>query len=277
MAGSYPDYPEHRLAYEIMGLRHFRGVAVTAPVEYDPAVHLAPWNKEIAGGAPYVNDGFWHWFLFPCLMDIHTMSVWGATDLVTNVNTSVDSTDGVDGTWTSRTFTPATASVGPFNPYWRTLNGGGSWGGIKWLRFNAFDHDFRMVHLFGKPTAGELPDRLEVWHPTLNQRIGPADLDWGNAARSSSADKTFRVKNLSATYTANTITVGMEATTDPSPTMTGQHTISNDGTNFFSSRTITSLAPGAISAVHTLRRVTPSNAQLSTWALRMYARAASWT
>jgi hypothetical protein len=130
---------------------------------------------------------------------------------------------------------------------------------------------FRNVHLYGEPAPGENPNRLALWHPTLDQRVTPAYFDWGNVPRSSSADRLFRVKNVSSTLTASSVRVAMEALTDTTPSVPGQHSISSDGTTFLAQVNIGSLSPGAISGPLTLRRVIPSNAVLSLWSFRVFA------
>jgi hypothetical protein len=132
-------------------------------------------------------------------------------------------------------------------------------------------------HVFGRIAAGENPNRLEIWHPTLDQRISAAALDWGNVQRASSANLTFRVKNRSATLSANGVTLSLDSLTDASPSFLSAHQVSADGTNFASTASAGTLAPGAISGVMTLRRTVPSNAVLGIWAARLKAVAASWT
>lgn len=133
-----------------------------------------------------------------------------------------------------------------------------------------------MLHIYGKPSTGENDDRLELWHPTLDQRVGAAYFDEGNVPRGSTADLPFRLKNRSSTYTANTITVSIEAATDTSPSVPGQHTFSNGG-SYAATTSVSSIAPGAISGTLTLRRITPTNAVLSVWVARIKAVPASWT
>ncbi len=115
-----------------------------------------------------------------------------------------------------------------------------------------------------------------MWNPSTDERVGPAHFDWGDAPRSSSADKTFRIKNLSGTLTANDVSVSLNALTDTTPSVPGQHLISYDGGPFQAQVDIGDLGPGAISDVLTLRRVTPDNAVLSLWSFRIFAAADSW-
>lgn len=194
------------------------------------------------------------------------------------VETSVDTTNGFDGTWVTISATTgetATYEVAT-KPAYRTAITSSTVLAVRAIRFSgqyvSFDNSvFRSIHLYGEPAPGENPNRLALWHPTLDQRVTPAYLDWGNVPRSSSADRLFRVKNLSASLTATSVRVAMESLTDTTPSVPAQHTLSADGTTFLAQVNIGSLAPGAISAPLTIRRITPSNAVLSLWSFRVFA------
>jgi hypothetical protein len=194
------------------------------------------------------------------------------------VETSVDTTNGFDGTWVTLSASTGETAVNTVStkPNYRTGIASSTVLAIRAIRFggqyqNFGTSDFRSVHLYGEPVPGENPNRLALWHPTLDQRVTPAYFDWGNVPRSSSADRTFRVKNLSASLTANSVRVAMEALSDTTPSVPAQHTLSADGTTFLAQVNIGALAPGAISAPLTLRRITPSNAVLSLWSFRVFA------
>jgi hypothetical protein len=196
------------------------------------------------------------------------------------IATSVDTTNGIDGTWS--TIFSGSGTSGTVKPGYRSGIASTTALGIRAIRFTANNgalNNFspNVLHLYGEPAPGENPNRLALWHPTLDQRVTPAYFDWGNVPRSSSADRTFRVKNLSATLTANTPRVAMESLSDTTPSVVGQHTLSLDGATFLAQVNPGTLAPGAISGVITLRRVTPSNAQLSLWSMRVFAEATSWS
>lgn len=198
---------------------------------------------------------------------------------LTLVEVSADSTNGVDGAWS---IIPAALSVGvPVRPAYRTSIVAVSVASVRAIRF-AFATDqysfgnFLSLHLYGAPSAGQALNRLAIWHPTLNRQIGGADLDWGDTPELSSATRTFRVKNLSDTLLAVAPLLGFDALTDAIPSVLGQHTLTLDGSNFSGQVTLPDLAPGAISDVVTVRRVTPVDAALSLWAIRLVASATRW-
>lgn len=133
--------------------------------------------------------------------------------------------------------------------------------------------NLRTLLLYGNYTSGF---GLELWHPTLDQRLTQPNLYYGDVPRSTSGDLTFRVKNSSPTLTANSITVQPLGSYETTPTNASQFTLSNGGA-YASSVNIGNLAPGAISSVVTLRRSTLSNAVTGVWAVRVRATAGSWT
>lgn len=290
MAGNYPDVPGNRWAYDRDGTKVVVLDPLQASVVYEmTTADMERLNSEDPSEIGYLSSSFNTAVLvaviFPELRDIvgyyaNYYADWstGTPGGVAALRTSVDTTNGIDGTWVTED--PAWTDGVPSQVGMRTIEsisltgkkailfatGGGSGAGRNGIR---------KIHLFGTVPLTESPDRLVLWHPTLDQPVGPAYFDWGNVPRGSTADRTFRVKNNSASLQANDITVTMEALTDTSPTVVGQHTFSEDGLSFGAILNIGNLAPGAISNVLTVRRITPSNATLSLWWTRIVAEAAS--
>lgn len=197
---------------------------------------------------------------------------------------STDTTSGSNGTWTTFSATPE-MNLGTNVPGYRSGISAVSLSAVKAVRVTldrtglAEDTlEFRSFHLYGSIAAGENPNRLALWNPSSDVALSAAGLDWGDVPRSSTATKTFRVKNLSAVQTAFAVTVGQEELTNASPVVVADwHKMSLDGSTWLSSVSLGNLAPGAISAVVTLRRQPPSVAQLSVWAHRLHATASTWS
>jgi hypothetical protein len=282
MAGNYPDVPGPRLAYDRDGSIGFvinNANIVTELSSYE----LQALNDEDNDGAYIPYGGGYLGIIFPELRDIVGYFIAGG-NVLGEIQTSPDTTTGLDGTWT--TVVPTPVQYNPVSPNYRTNIAAVTWSGIKAIRWagGEWNHDaiYYAAHFYGSIVSGETPDRLRLWHPTLDQplddqAVSPdgAYFDWGNAPQNTSQDRDFRVKNNSASLTANTIVISTEALTPA--TIPETRIVSKDGVTFGATATITSLAPGAISAVCTLRRDTPSNATLSIWAARIVAQAASWT
>lgn len=289
MAGNYPDVPATRIPYDIDGTKavHYDGTSLT---DLSGTV-LTSWQNDAvsdvqAGGysPPGLNGtNKFVCLIFPKLMDLDGwyLQMWNEFNVQEYpgvVQTSTDTTNGLDGTWTTRTTGSGTTGTSPAEKMRNNIVST-TCPGTKALRIWGVSgsgyHSPTVVHLYGEPnvTTG---DRLEIWHPTLDQRLTGAYFDYGNVPRGSTEDRTFRVKNLSSVYTANSVNVAFDALTDGSPSVPGQFTVSQGG-SFAAQQTLSSIAPGAISPVLTVRRITPTNAQLSLWTFRIKATAASWT
>jgi hypothetical protein len=232
-----------------------------------------------------VNPGY-ATLIFPELRDVKGYLVNFGGQVGTNnlgIQTSVNTTNGVDGTWTGQgNWVNSSATVGQMRTDIQTVN----FLGVKAISFGGFPSggwwSHGAMHVYGTIAAGQTPDRLRFWHPTLDEALDDntsadgAWLDFGDATRSTTADKTFRIKNNSSTLTANGINLTTAALTDASPTLPAQFTYS-DGGAFSTSLSVGNLAPNTLSAVITIRRTTPSNAALSLWTARVTADPTSWS
>ncbi len=89
--------------------------------------------------------------------------------------------------------------------------------------------------------------------------------------------KTFRIKNNSATLTANSIVISADELTPASPALAGVITFDNAGGGFVAAPNIGALAPGILSGVITQKILPTSAAQLGIWRQRVKAIAGSWT
>jgi hypothetical protein len=279
MAGLYPDVPGHRIAYDRDGSVAVSTTGATPTSLTDTEIA----NLNMEGAVGHVNTS-WDTkglgVIFPVPYDIVGAAILyaaGANDWnVVDVQTSVNTTNLVDGTWVVR---------GTGNTPWKAANwreniASVSWSGIKAVKYhcNSSGSNTRRanIHLYGTPSAGYLTNRLVFWHPTDSAHIGPAYFDWGDTPRNAEVTKTFRIGNPSAD-TANGVTLTREALTDGDPANVNQYTFSLDGITWSSSLNIGNLAPGAVSPVVTVRRQVPSNAPLSLWAVRLVASATSYS
>lgn len=272
MAGNYPDIPSWRMPYDRDGTQFFKNLVQQS------ATAIRNSNSETSN-TEVVSSNESGMYVFPEPRDLDAFAVgWrsstGGPSFTVRVSTNT--TNGVDGTWTTIATNPQ--NVGSSQVSARTNIISTTALGIKAIRFDMNQYNrYDWVHLYGEPVPGVNPHRLVLWDPVLNQRVAPAHFDWGDSPRGSSADKTFRVKNLSDSRTAQSIRVAMEALTDSAPSLPGQHAVSADGTTFLAQVNIGDLAPGAVSGLLTLRRSLATNAALSLWQMRVFAEANSWT
>lgn len=288
MAGSYVDAPGFQFQPDLdgsVGFLHSSGGIVVMS-----NANLKGWTDSLSGqpGGGYTYGGL----VFPQLRDVTGFSVKFPFTNAYLVQTSPDTTNGLDGTWTTRVSGISGSEWSPFpTPGYRNqFRGPGGvseaslpYNAIKSIRFSytgwGGDTTWYGCRLYGNITAGEQVDRLRLWHPTLNQEIGYADLDFANTPRGGTYTKTFRVKNNSATLTANTILVSRELNlADGSPSLLTTLLLDLAGSGYAATQTITSLAAGAISGVLTLRHQPPSQTgAIGPFRQRLRAEAGSWT
>lgn len=288
MSGNFPDVPGNRMALDRDGSVVYALDAANNAVQLS-AANVVTLTDETDTGYPYsvfasgASVGKLV-VIFPELRNLlgYYICLVGTAyppGAVSAVEVSPNSTNGIDGTWQALQVSTA---VLPMSPGYRSGIKAVNAGGVKAVRITGNGRDDLSsgcainLHLYGAPLGNQVLDKLAIWHPTLNQRIPPGYLDWGDVPRSSSDDRLIRVKNLSATLTAMAPSLSFDALTDATPSVPGQHLVSLDGLSFGATAVLPNLGPGATSAIVTLRRVTPINATLSTWALRLIAAATSW-
>ncbi len=124
-----------------------------------------------------------------------------------------------------------------------------------------------------------MADVLAFWHPTNDEALPSTWFQWGTVARGSADDISFRIRNTSATYDANNVTVSLIASGTPgSPAAQTQHFLSDDGYIFTASATISSIPAATMTTQLWLRRVTPSTATTGgPFGFQITATAESWT
>ena len=291
MAGSYPDAIGPRVPYDrngSVGLIYDTG---SGSISQMSQAQMTGINDESSAGTQISISGgstqFWLGFIFPTPIDFMgyfilyrgTKSQW--TDGA--IQTSTNTTNFMDGTWTQIAASHTTST--PVTPGYRSSQTSLSATGIKAIRFRytsgggAISYGWAAVNLYGKPST--VTDRLELWHPTLDQPLSdfPAYFDYGDVSRGTGAiERDFRIKNLSTTLTAGTITVGAEALTDSgAPTYVSQTQFRYNGGSYAATASLGALGPNSISLPFTAKLDTLATAALGLWAQRYYAQAGSWS
>ena len=231
------------------------------------------------------------------------------------VRTSPNSTNGTDGTWTEilptsdRGDSPLYSSITRVRPFdaapaggqslvtrdtYRVLSPaatnprgirvatGAATRNVRALSFSTYRSDSSIwvrLHIYGEPDVDSTADRVDFWRSDMDARVTPSYLDWGDVPLSSSADKSFRIKNMSAAKTAVSIEISARApisSTTPAPDQFFTFSL-DGGVTWASSLTIASLSPGALSAEIRVRRTVPGTAKLYTWSPRIAAEVRSWS
>lgn len=319
MAGSYPDAPFRRMAYDEDGsiFWYAAATALTYTSTILPGVErtvvekgytnnertLSAAGERITTGG---GGGSLHWafhVIFPELRDIYGLNFWS---MAANVNpngnfqdlpdpyeiqVSADTTNGISGTWTSLWATSTYPMDTPIYTYtwdhWYRVGIVSSSPlpvtgkrAIRWLQPipNGLiaNSQFHHIHIYGDKATGATPDRLLFidWDTGLEFT---APLDWGDVPRGTVLHHEIKIKNNSATLTANTIVLDFEALTGTSDTW---HTISDSGGAFGGTANVASLAPGAsypAADVYTIKLTVGDAENLGLQACRLQATTVSWT
>lgn len=272
MAGFYPDVPDRRFAY------HLDGTAVYGIDMSDTLVNFSAGISSFTDedGDYYQPGGTYKTllFVFPELRNLTGYYIMETLDTAASLQVSSDTTDGLNGTWTTIQNPWIRATDGTPIPDYRTQINTVAGGLVKAVRFNRPGGTFRIycVHLYGNIPAAQNPNRLIFWQPVTDAQTPGAYFDWGDVVQGQSYTKQFRIKNNSAAQTANGVTLTSGAETFG---MNVQY--STDNVTYNPSLNIGNLAPGAISSVLYVRRSVPGAEPLQAQACYFRARATSWT
>jgi hypothetical protein len=276
MAGNYPDVPGPRIAYDRDGGVAFlvRSGDVIEQLSADATRRLAD-DSDSVGVDFYPNVGRFG-VILPVLHDLVGIFL-GCSSSTFLVEVSPNTTSGLDGTWTQVGPNPFPSPSGsPVNQ--RSSIQSVAANGVKGVRVTQTGGPFypmaQTLHLYGTPSSA--PDRLRIWHPTLDQEVGGAYFDWGNVPRGAVLQRQFRVKN-GRSLTAQGVSVSVEALTEASPPVVPMYAFSLDGTTWSPNLALGNLGPGATSAVVTVRLACDPAAQLGLWAQRIVATATGWS
>jgi hypothetical protein len=279
---NYPAPPNHRLAYDLDGTRVFRWqVSNSLGPELTPAEVAAVQNESVSGwdGGSY-SDTRGLVFLFP---EPRTIThVYGANGGVyaesLGLLGSADTTNGLDGVWQSMgTLSPSSVDLSVPATYRTHTYSCSPNRTVRGLRLSAYAYAgmaLRAIHIYGTPSAPSYG--LAFRHASTDTALGASFWDWEDSASGTTATKQFRVKNFSADYKANEVSLGLSILTDSTPGVLGSFQFSLDGSTWVSTANLGDLEPGDFSSVVTLRRSLPSDSPLGLRAPRVRAAAATW-
>lgn len=298
MAGNYDDVPGPRIAYDRDGTK-------VIGIDIDTAAFTEMNSSQIAAANNYASATAFniHFasgttsagylaLLFPRTMDIvgyyfswarnHNWIVKGEFAY------SMDSTNGLDGSWTTvdDPFESADPNVAnTVEAEWRTEIVESIFTAkavrFRWKVTSVTTNDrfvqVRALHLYGAPSAGAEAG-LTLWDPDNDEAITDgAYFDWAEVVRGEEYTKRFRVKNESG-FDASGVALSTSIPTDASPSMATyvDYEIETDPGNWVSSLDLGDLAAGDISPVVTARYTPASNAQLGIRGWRTLVEATEW-
>lgn len=287
MAGSYPDAPGRRMAWDVDGTVHAeRRVTIPGSTSVDQwaersAADRQDLNDEDPNSGYDLNPGagtstvFHILWIFPELREFDGWFFQAAggvqTPLTSNVETSADTKNGIGGTFTTR-IADYTLGGEDLDSYRSVTSQAIS--GVRAIRYayqandNQARHNIRRAHIYGEISPGETPDRLLFIDEATGLEF-TAPIDFGDIPRGGSEDFTFRLRNNSASLTINNIQYTAESIYESSGdwytfTLPG-------GSTYQATRQVASLAPSTTTGLITGRRITPGAEALQTHAGRIVA------
>ncbi len=279
MAGSFPDAPDHKIYYNDDGSIVFTQPTTGGVVT---VVTDASLNGEFNADVCPMNNTTRIGVVFPQPMDIKGVYCYhnGTNASPGTVSISTDTTDGSNGTWTTPTTSFPTTGVGDPNALtqWRSAVQSVTYNAIQGITLSApTNNAVRQFHLYGRPSASPSSDRLRFWDPVTDTEVLGSHFDYGDVPHGQADTIQFRVKNNSATKTANSVTVTDDAITPASPTLASQTEFSTDDTTYTPTLPVGDLAPGDVSAVFYARLTLRASAAVGPWRQRFRAAADTWT
>lgn len=281
---AFPIVPSRRMAYDDDGTV----VLIRRTDTEFPWQELTDPNKAIlndeSGSSSYAAPADFNnhpgdmVFIFPELREIdgfygaHTQN---ATDRFQLIEVSADTTNGIDGTFTTaiadwvdvvHTLSSYRESITSLAlPTKRALR-------INFTAHKGAGMSFRSIHIYGEISAGQTPDRLLYIDETTGLEF-VLPKDYGDVPRGSARDFEFRLKNNSATLTASTIQVTAEDLFGGSGAW---YTFNEAGGAFSPTEAITSIGPGASSALLVTRQIIPNAALPEAHAARIETTVTTW-
>jgi len=283
MAGLYPDVPSRRMAHDADGTvsGYYTNTTYTTPIEYAQAVRTGV-NEDVESYTVPDFNQYGHWFIFPELREVDGSFIWANSGDTRPLETSGDTTNGIDGTWTQRLADATAYASATFDrTKHRTDIDSLAVSNVRGVRIKGPTGDFpgnqdylHHFHVYGEISPGETPDRLLFIDEVTGLEF-TAPIDYAEVPRGSSEDKEFRIKNNSASLTANTIQYTAESLSESSG---GWYTYTTPGgATYSATQSVASLAAGVTTGIITMRRITPGGESVGLHVARTYLNVGSWS
>ncbi len=292
MAGSYPDNPSRRMAWDDDGsvVLFAEGndgplTQGTGPTDYSYAIASTvlkeKLNDEDLGTEELAHEARQssHFaILFPEKREVD--GLYFATNGIATeqwTDYSDDQTNGLDGTWNS--FSVGGAGSEPSDGYRDNIVSKALSNIIAVRAFigrsqsSSGNNSFKTLHFYGSVTPGETPDRLLFLDPDNADTEFTKPLDYGDTPRGQTTVDTFKVRNNSASLTANTVQI---TAIDLFGGSASWYTYSTDGISYSATLGIGNLGNGATQLVF-VKQIVPGAQVPGVYAARTKLNVASWT
>lgn len=286
MAGSYPDVPSRRMAWDDDGtIGFYQNQSVKpAPTVLNTTQKVELNDEDNAsvafGGGSGNGQTWWFWHFFPEQREFDGIfAAVAGTGHNGAVHTSVDTTNGIDGTWVQQVADlPNYNEIYPSN--YRTGITSVAVSNVRSIRTvttaqsNQGNPNVMCYHVYGEITPGQTPDRLLYVDSGTGLEFG-LPIDYGDIPRGSAADRQFKLRNNSGTLTATTV----QMTAESLYLNSGAWFTFSDGGAFQSTLPLTagSIGPGADSATVTLRRIVPDSESTGLHVARVQVSVGTWS
>lgn len=289
--GFYPDPPSRRMAYDDDGtvvLLILNGVPAQRSTGQNQTMNSEAWNQTIDHG-PGSEETLCA--IFPELRDVthsYKNMITGTNTIGSYTNSwqvSSDTTNGVDGTWTTNNSFTTRAESTPLN--YRTSLGVISSVNVKGLRHivpggGGFNNvEFAQWHIYGYKSAGQTPHRIDFCDSGGNEL--QQDFDYGDQPRNTNRiwrptetwnqASALYLRNRSTTKLAQTVTVTFEALYQD---MTSYLGLSKDNVTYGSSVIYTEIQPQQIVGPVYVRHNTTIAASLAVKTARLQIAVGTW-
>lgn len=296
-AGAYSDVPSRRMPWDTDGVvflvrrvavvaTGFQEISAAEATEANDEDNVRAINFENVGGNDLIASGpaqelrlAW---IFPELREVDGYFRANddvGTQSISEVLTSGDTTNGLDGTHTSRIAT-YTFPAEPYPTSYRDNITSMAVSNVRSLahRWNTQDNQparfLKAAHIYGEISAGETPDRL-LWFDQPSALEFDKPIDYGDVPRGSAEDRVTFLKNNSASLTASTVQVTAEALYLGSGSW---YTFEEAGVPGFTATLslASSIGAAANSPNITIRRIIPDAEVLGLHAGRAFVSVGSW-
>ena len=289
MAGSYPDTPSRRMAYDDDGT--FFGYdadnsagswSYRSAIAEHTAQQAIDFNSETnTGVSPPTGSGgaaYGHILIFPELREVDGAIGWNSNGgRAVAAYTSIDTKSAAvaDGTWILQDsdITPSGGTRTDVPSTYRSYITSLAVSNVRAFAFQSSGFSARGGHIYGTITPGQTPDRVLIVD-TVTGLAFSNTLDFGDVPRGSARDQTFKIRNNSSGLTAGTIQLTAEAITGNSGAW---YTFSEGGAFSGTLQLASSIGPGSDSPTLTLRQIIPDSEGLGVEAGRMQVSVGSWT
>jgi len=278
MAGAYPDVPGRRMGWDSDGTVCVWRRLNVAQLTEATASQRAELNDEDDVNV-VAQSSAWHvYFIFPEQREVDGIyvKIGAYTNAIGDVGISADTTNGLDGAWSTLISDYPDSTNPPGYPGYREniVSTAGSNARGLYVYFQR-DLWLRAVHLYGEISPGQTPDRLLFIDESTGLEF-QLPKDYGDVPRGSARDFQMRLKNNS-TVAGNNVTLNnIQLTAEDLFLGSGAwYTFSVGGSAFAGTVQIASLAPEAASQLIVCRQVIPVDETLGPHAGRAKATVGS--